>query len=243
MKIVIATGGFDPLHSGHVKYLEAARRLGDLLLVGLNSDDWLARKKGRPFMPWAERAAVLRALRCVDRVVGFDDSDGSAVSLIQKTKDQYQSDIVFANGGDRTRDNIPELVFKDVEFVFGVGGEDKQNSSSSILRDWAVPSTQRAWGKYRVLAEGAGWRVKELQFDEHGRLSLQRHAHRAEHWRVVEGHLLIERDGVSQTVGPLEEVTIPAGVWHRATAVRGPATVIELWTGSRLSEDDIERSA
>ena len=59
MKIVLATGGFDPLHSGHISYLKSARELGDKLIVGLNSDDWLTRKKGRPFMPYKERAAIV----------------------------------------------------------------------------------------------------------------------------------------------------------------------------------------
>ena len=65
MKIVVATGGFDPVHSGHIRYLEAAKDLGAYLIVGVNSDDWLVRKKGRSFMPWHERAAIVEALGCV----------------------------------------------------------------------------------------------------------------------------------------------------------------------------------
>ena len=111
MKIVIVTGGFDPLHSGHIAYFEAARKLGDRLVVGLNSDDWLARKKGKPFMPWHERATIINGLRAVDQIIDYDDSDNSSCNAIRQIKSHYPNDqIVFANGGDRTRDNIPEMV-------------------------------------------------------------------------------------------------------------------------------------
>jgi cytidyltransferase-like protein len=111
MKIVIATGGFDPLHSGHISYLNHADHLGDWLVVGLNSDAWLTRKKGRPFMSWHERMTVLDNLHMVDRIIEFDDSDGTACDAIQQVQKMFPGDkIVFANGGDRTKENIPEMV-------------------------------------------------------------------------------------------------------------------------------------
>ena len=82
LKVVVATGGFDPIHSGHIAYLEAAAKLGDILIVGINSDAWLTRKKGYPFMPVGERVAIVKALKCVDHTVLFDDSDGSAIEAI-----------------------------------------------------------------------------------------------------------------------------------------------------------------
>ena len=78
MKIVLITGGFDPVHSGHIDYISAATKLGDQLVVGVNSDAWLTRKKGRPFMSWADRLAVIRNIRGVTWTVQFDDSDDSA---------------------------------------------------------------------------------------------------------------------------------------------------------------------
>lgn len=138
-KIVLITGGFDPVHSGHIAYMEAARELGTALIVGLNSDDWLKRKKGKAFMSWSERAVVLAAMRVVDAVIDFDDEDGSALDAITKVRFAYpDSPIVFANGGDRTSENIPEMQHPDDDlvFVFGVGGEDKKNSSSTLLKDW-----------------------------------------------------------------------------------------------------------
>jgi D-beta-D-heptose 7-phosphate kinase/D-beta-D-heptose 1-phosphate adenosyltransferase len=77
-KIVLITGGFDPLHSGHIAYIQSAKKLGDILVIGANSDEWLRRKKGQEFMPWEERAAILSAITGVDRVINFNDTDGSA---------------------------------------------------------------------------------------------------------------------------------------------------------------------
>ena len=75
MKIVLVTGGFDPLHSGHIEYFKAAKELGDYLVVGVNSDAWLTRKKGRPFMPYQERQSIIKELSVVDEVIVFDDNN------------------------------------------------------------------------------------------------------------------------------------------------------------------------
>jgi D-beta-D-heptose 7-phosphate kinase/D-beta-D-heptose 1-phosphate adenosyltransferase len=139
--IVLITGGFDPIHSGHISYIEAAKKLGDILVVGVNSDEWLVRKKGKAFLPSLERTTIIRAMRAVDFVITFDDKDDTAKNAIQMVRQSYpQSKIIFANGGDRTKDNIPEMEFVDsnLEFVFGVGGEDKKNSSSWILKKWEI---------------------------------------------------------------------------------------------------------
>ena len=138
-KIVLVTGGFDPVHRGHIEYIKAAASLGDILIIGLNSDSWLGRKKGKPFMNWDDRLSVVSNIKQVEEVVSFDDSDGSAKDAINVVRKRYPvSHIVFANGGDRTKTNIPEMDTEDknVSFVFGVGGEDKLNSSSWIISKW-----------------------------------------------------------------------------------------------------------
>lgn len=141
-KVVLVTGGFDPLHLGHIEYFRAARQLGTMLVVGVNSDAWLTRKKGQAFMPIKDRVAIIENLRMVDHCVLFDDDDDSAVEAIRNVKMMYpNSQIIFANGGDRTAKNIPEMSESGVEFVFGVGGKDKKNSSSELLKRWNA--TQR----------------------------------------------------------------------------------------------------
>ena len=135
----MVTGGFDPLHSGHIDYFDAASKLGDILIVGVNSDEWLTRKKGKPFMPWGERALIVSKLKMVDGIRHFDDSDGSARDAIRKVLENYPNDdIIFANGGDRKLDNIPEMDIESerLQFVFSVGGNDKKNSSSWILENY-----------------------------------------------------------------------------------------------------------
>lgn len=138
-KIILATGGFDPLHSGHIAYLKAAKELGDMLIVGVNSDEWLTRKKGRAFMNQYERMLVVSELACVDAAYKFDDRDGSARAFIKDMRKQYPTSIIiFANGGDRLDTNIPEMDvdLPNVKFAFGIGGFNKLNSSSEILENW-----------------------------------------------------------------------------------------------------------
>lgn len=136
-RVVLVTGGFDPLHSGHIAYFKDARALGNILVVGVNSDAWLVRKKGRVFMPSTERITIIQNLRMVDHCILFNDDDGTAIEAIKNVQMMYpNSQIIFANGGDRTAANIPEMQCKDVIFKFGVGGETKLNSSSVILDNW-----------------------------------------------------------------------------------------------------------
>ena len=95
--VVLVSGGFDPLHSGHIHYLQAAKDLGDLLVVGINSDAWLARKKGRAFLPAAERRVIVANLRMVDQVIEFKDDDNTACQSIRDVLQLYPHDcIVFA---------------------------------------------------------------------------------------------------------------------------------------------------
>jgi cytidyltransferase-like protein len=252
-KIVLVTGGFDPLHSGHIEYFKEARELGDELHVGLNSDEWLTRKKGRPFMPFKERLAIIQQLSMVDNILSFDDSDDTACGAIYKTMATKTFDqLIFANGGDRTSTNIPEeVVYGDmVEFVYGIGGTEKKNSSSWILEDWKSPKTVRNWGWYRVLDEKIGYKVKELVINPGSSLSTQRHFKRSEHWYVLKGECSIktideEADSMEVKQKHLEQnesFVIPQGVWHQGIN-RGsqPCHVLEVQYGSECVESDIQR--
>lgn len=253
-KIVLVTGGFDPLHSGHIAYFKAAKAIGDHLVVGLNSDAWLTRKKGRPFMPWEERAAIIKELECVDEVIDFEDDDqGSACGAIAKILSTKSNDwkVILANGGDRNISNIPEYTayktHPSVGFAWGIGGNDKKNSSSWILKNWSQPTTERAWGRYTILDTGNDWQVKQLEFDSGKSLSDQRHFKRSEHWHVVDGvitMLLEDRNGKKSEhlLIPGDSIDIPTGYWHKAINIDNkPAKVIEVWLGQELTENDIER--
>jgi D-beta-D-heptose 7-phosphate kinase/D-beta-D-heptose 1-phosphate adenosyltransferase len=256
MKIVLVTGGFDPLHSGHIKYLKTAKSLGDKLVVGINSDAWLTRKKGRPFMPIIERTSVIRELSCVDEIVAFDDSydaDGSAKRFIQDALNLYLTDeIIFANGGDRNQDNIPEMSIQDnrLSFAFGIGGEDKANSSSWILEEWKSPKTLRQWGYYRVLHEqGKEVKVKELVVEPGKHLSMQKHSERAELWFVAEGVATVGTINPRNTDYVIRGVyykdatiSISGNEWHQLmNNTTEPLKIIEIQFGSNCVEDDIER--
>lgn len=245
MKIVMATGGFDPVHSGHIAYFKAARALGDMLIIGLNSDEWLERKKGRAFMPWTERLCIVNNLAVVDEVFTFDDEDGSARHFIQQVRAHYPTaELIFANGGDRTHENIPEMDVADsnLKFVFGVGGFNKANSSSWILEEWKAPKTLRPWGYYRVLHEVAGTKVKELTVEPGQSLSMQRHADRSEYWIVTEGECKVEKEFSAMFLRRHETVHIPVGEWHQlSNPFTEPCRLVEVQYGVRCVEEDIER--
>ena len=252
-KIVLVTGGFDPIHSGHIEYFRAAKALGDELIVGINSDAWLSRKKGQEFMPFKERRAIIQALKMVDGTVEFNDDDNSSINAIHKVRLNYPSEkIIFANGGDRTKDNIPEMSYRDdnVQFKFGVGGTAKMNSSSWILEEWKAPKTIRPWGYYRVLHEASqAVKLKELTVDPGQSLSMQRHKDRAEFWFVSEGTATVntidDRTTDVDTKGVYEKfktIRIETNEWHQLkNNTTQPLKIIEIQYGDKCIEEDIER--
>ena len=249
MKIVVVTGGFDPIHSGHIAYFNKAKELGDILLVGVNSDEWLTRKKGRPFMPISERMEIIKNLKPVGHCFTFNDIDNTAIDAIEYAKKMFPNgEIIFANGGDRTDKNIPEMEVPEVKFAFGVGGFNKSNSSSWILDEWKAPKTERVWGYYRVLHEVPGMKVKELTVDPGKSLSMQRHQHRSEYWIVSEGECVVNSkmpNGYSLPSKHLtkhQEFKILKDDWHQLTNPFGvPCRIVEIQYGENCIEEDIER--
>ena len=139
--IILVSGGFDPIHSGHIKLINDANKYGDVVVL-LNSDQWLRNKKGKEFLPFAERKIIMQNLKGVLDVIEFDDSDRTCLDGIKKAKSIYKDSIIkFANGGDRNGNTTPgpEQEFcnkNDIETLFGIGGDNKSNSSSWILKKW-----------------------------------------------------------------------------------------------------------
>ncbi len=111
-KIIVLSGGFDPVHVGHMRMFEDAKKYGAEVVVGVNSDAWLTRKKGAPFMNFNERSEILRGVKYIDLVLGFNDDDNSACNLLEKVQEIYKKKdvkIFFGNGGDRTNETTPEI--------------------------------------------------------------------------------------------------------------------------------------
>lgn len=238
------------MHSGHVAMLKQASALtGRRVTVLLNSDAWLVAKKGKSFMSFEERRAVVEALSGVDSVVSFDDSDGTCISGLRQLKHRYPNDtILFCNGGDRTQENIPEMSVPGIEFAFGIGGEHKANSSSALLNNWEHRVQDRVWGSFRDLFKDVNVRVKELIIQPGQGISYQRHFRRMEYWVVSRGRCEIkfsfdsaERYRIA-TYESGDHIQIPALAWHQVYNVSTePCHIIEVQYGQYSSEDDIER--
>ena len=250
MKVIVVSGGFDPLHSGHISYFKDASDHGDRLIVALNSDDWLKRKKGRYFMPFVERKSIIENLRNVDEVIDFEDDEiGSSINALEKVKELYPEDeIYFANGGDRDKENIPEMSVDGINFLFSVGGDDKKNSSSWILKDWQYYHEDRIWGAFYNLFESEGVKVKELIVDPGKGMSFQKHFKRSEIWLVSEGSCVVNyskdnpenREDVQ--LNKFDHYFVPVGEWHQITnPFDKPCHLIEIQYGEACVEEDIER--
>ena len=251
MKIIIVSGGFDPLHSGHISYFKDAKSMGDKLIVALNSDQWLINKKGKAFMPIEERKLIIDNLLCVDEVIEFaDDEHGSATNAIKFVKDKYPNDeIFFANGGDRNKLNIPEKSLEGIKFLFSVGGDNKKNSSSWILNKWQYYFEERKWWSFFNLFQTKNIKVKELIVEPGKEISFQRHFKRNEIWLVSEGSCIVSY-AKKNDLKKIEKVQlhkfdyhiVNVKDWHQiSNPFRRPVHLIEIQYGDECREDDIER--
>jgi len=129
-KVIMVSGGFDPPHIGHIRMFKDAAKWGRVV-VAINSDEWLMKKKGYVFMPWKERAEIIQEFECVDCVTAFEDEDGTSCNAIIQMKPD-----AFANGGDRKKENTPEMELCDelgIQMLWGIGGNDKPQSSSWLV--------------------------------------------------------------------------------------------------------------
>ena len=258
-EVYLVTGGFDPLHSGHISYIEEAARNSKYLVVGINSDEWLKSKKKVFLLPWAERASVIKNLKFVDKVIDFNDEDGSAIDAILKCL-KFSDQVIFANGGDRGSNNTPELEkFRNnprVKFLYSVGGDDKKNSSSWLLSTFIskyflefipkgldnIETIEAPWGIHTSFIDANGFKVKQLTINSGGILSLQKHKHRMEHWVVGSGIATVELDGKKTILSPGEYIEIPKESIHRlSNESSDELIVIEVQCGKILEESDIVR--
>ena len=253
MKIAVVSGGFDPLHSGHISYLNAAKKSGSSLIVLLNSDEWLKKKKGKFFLPFKERKIILENLQVVDEVMNFkDDNLNSCINGLTKIKKKYSKDeIIFCNGGDRGKNNTPEMKVSGIDFIFGVGGNDKKNSSSWILKDFEYELEERVWGKFYNLFTDTGEtevKVKELIVAPKMGLSFQKHFYRSEIWFLSKGACKVnysegKPEDAKSINFKLEDVLfIKKEAWHQIINPNNTnCKIIEVQFGDECTERDIER--
>ena len=128
---VCVSGGFDPVHVGHLRMIQDSAQHGNVIVI-VNSDEWLLRKKGYIFMPFEERCEILRGFSAVHQVVAVDDSDGTVCEALARLSPDY-----FANGGDRKSDNVPELIVcekNNIIPLWNVGGGKIQSSSDLVIQ-------------------------------------------------------------------------------------------------------------
>tara|TARA_B100000768_G_scaffold155656_1_gene152840 strand:+ start:8643 stop:9404 length:762 start_codon:yes stop_codon:yes gene_type:complete len=246
----MVSGGFDPIHSGHISYFKAAKDLGNYLIVALNSDQWLQNKKGKFFLPFHERKIIIENMALVDEVISFeDDSEGSASLALEKVKKLYPNDhIIFCNGGDRNSSNTAEMKIKGIEFAFGVGGDSKMNSSSWILQNYFNYTEDRIWGKFSHLFNCPGVRVKDLVIDSNKGMSFQKHFKRNEIWFIYKGSCIVNHSKNDPenykeiTLNKDETMFIKANEWHQIiNPFSSPCHIIEIQYGKEVSEEDIKR--
>jgi len=219
---VVVSGGFDPIHVGHLRMFTEASELAPRLIVIINSDNFLIEKKGYVFMPIAERMEIIEGFAVVDKVIESFDEDLTVCETL-KWLAREENIKIFANGGDRNNtDSIPEAdVCREnkIAMKFNVGGGKIQSSSSLVSNEIIKPS----------VAPGES-------------LSLQSHKHRSEHWLVASGIATVECDGEKIYLNQFESISIPQGTKHRlSNENKELLKVVEVQLGEILSEDDITR--
>ncbi len=253
---VMVSGGFDPIHIGHVRMFEAAHKLGDKLVVVINNDNWLESKKGHVFMQEKERAEIIASFPFVDKVVltshKENDPDRSVVRELARLKPD-----IFANGGDRdTKDAKnknsslnPEQEYckaNGIKMAYGVGRGGKVQSSSWMIRDASrnFVRSVRPWGEFYGWDAGEGWKLKTIYIKPGKRLSLQYHHHRREHWMLVQGDATAT---IHDKAGKPERISMKKGealyvdveAVHRLESKKG-GIVVEIALG-KFDENDIIR--
>ncbi len=134
--IVVVSGGFDPLHKGHVRLFNEAKRLGHKLICGLNSDAWVVKKNGQVVLNFGERAEIISSFRSIDEVISFNDSDNSAINLLTRIQSLYpECSICFANGGEMEEKNTPETGFcraYNIDMLWNIGGDAPQRPKRRV---------------------------------------------------------------------------------------------------------------
>ena len=248
--IVVISGGFDPVHRGHTSLFVNAATHGKVHVL-LNSDEWLARKKGAAFLPFETRKDILENISSISKVHEVDDRDESVMQGLAALRKRYKNTkIYFANGGDRKLCNTPEMQICEhlgIDVLWNVGGE-KIDSSSELLSKYEHAHgikhvTSRKWGTYEILGQGEKYLIKLLTIMPRQSISYQRHNERSEQWLVLEGTGLLVLDEKTRSITAKDSILVLPMSWHWVKNISQdkPLYILETWFGDILKESDIER--
>jgi cytidyltransferase-like protein len=243
----LVSGGFDPVHIGHLRMFRDATRLSDKVILLLNNDEWLIEKKGKPFMNENQRKEILDEFISIKEVIIQTSSEKSSSRAIEEfVKNHPNKNICYCNGGDRSNaESIREASICNklgVNLEFGVGGEEKVESSSQLTKNYLGNVEKRPWGNYHIIAKNTGYQIKEIKVFKNSKLSLQKHNNRSEFWQIVKGlsKIIIEDD--EYFLKEKEHIYIPKETIHRIENIGDEELIfIEIQLGEDLQESDIVR--
>ena len=251
---IIVSGGFDPIHSGHINLINNAAIYGKVIVI-VNNDQFLLSKKGYFFMDINERIKILKNLKNVEEVFISIDKDHTVCNSINYlVKSSFYNIKYFANGGDRSNINeIPEYdvcIKNNIEPIFDIGGKKTQSSSSLTQRFYEIMLKQghedtiikKPWGYYRNFIIEGNYLLKKIVVNPGEKLSEQTHNFRQEHWIIVEGKINVKNNKSSESFTSGEHIFIERGSIHRiSNPFEEKAIIIEVQIGTILSELDIIR--
>tara|TARA_X000000368_G_scaffold389421_1_gene351785 strand:- start:245 stop:1024 length:780 start_codon:yes stop_codon:yes gene_type:complete len=246
--VALLSGGFDPVHIGHLAMIKGASSLAKEVVILLNSDKWLIRKKGKPFMIETQRAQILEEFESVSKVIiqKNDNDDSSNNAIIEFKNNNPTKLICYCNGGDRSHENkIRESKTcrdNNIDMKFGIGGIHKLESSSKLTKNYLANMENRPWGSFHIIAKGKGYQIKEININPGNKLSLQKHKYRSEYWQFIsgKGKVFLEDSVINLKAG--ENIFIPKNSLHRLeNYTKTNLKIIEIQIGDKLSEDDIIR--
>ena len=243
----LVSGGFDPVHAGHLRMLQDAKKLSNNVIVLLNNDEWLVKKKGKPFMNENQRKEILDEFKSVSEVIIQSSSDKSSSEAIKEfVQNNPNKNICYCNGGDRS--NIKNIREADVcmelgvDLQFEVGGKEKIESSSQLTKNYLGNIENRPWGNYHIIAKNTGYQIKEIKVNKGSKLSLQKHKSRSEFWQIVKGESKITIESNEHYLKEKEHIYIPKNTIHRIENIGKEELIfIEIQLGENLKEEDIIR--
>ncbi len=244
----LLSGGFDPVHIGHLAMIKDAATLSKNVIILLNSDKWLIRKKGKPFMVENQRAQILEEFESVSEVIiqNNDDDDSSNNAIIDFYNSHPNKTICYCNGGDRSQvSKIREAQMcydLNIDLKFGIGGIHKLESSSNLTKNHLSTTEYRPWGSFHIIAKGKGYQIKEINIKPGKKQSLQRHKNRSEYWQIINGIGMVYLEDSKFKLEKNDNIFIPQGDLHRLENIgNNLLTLVEIQIGEKISEDDIER--